>query len=159
MCSRSAEAVLSTVRLGLPSGSLEADNGEVPDVGSVQTDPGDISRIGAAKFRGQSHHGLDPDRAVRRVRRPAAEVAPHQQGTELIVPGCVPGEPQCLTEYVKRLRMARARELLLTTDRSIADIAGEVGYPDQFYFSRQFRAVAGSSPRHFRRRVAEEASL
>ena len=63
------------------------------------------------------------------------------------------------TEYVKRLRMARARELLLTTDRGIADIAAEVGYPDQFYFSRQFRAVAGSSPRHFRQRVAEEASL
>ena len=63
-----------------------------------------------------------------------------------------------VTEYVKRLRMARARELLLTTDRSIADIAAEVGYPDQFYFSRQFRAVAGSSPRHFRRRVTDDAS-
>jgi AraC-like DNA-binding protein len=64
-----------------------------------------------------------------------------------------------VTEYVKRLRMARARELLLTTDRSIADIAEEVGYPDQFYFSRQFRAVTGSSPRHFRRRGVEEATL
>lgn len=64
-----------------------------------------------------------------------------------------------VTEYVKRLRMARARELLLTTDRSIADIAAEVGYPDQFYFSRQFRAVTGSSPRHFRRRVTDDATL
>ena len=64
-----------------------------------------------------------------------------------------------VTEYVKRLRMARARELLLTTDRSIADIAEEVGYPDQFYFSRQFRAVAGSSPRHFRQRVVDDASV
>jgi AraC-like DNA-binding protein len=63
-----------------------------------------------------------------------------------------------VTEYVKRLRLARARELLLTTDRSIADIAGEVGYPDQFYFSRQFRSVMGSSPRHFRSRVAEETT-
>ena len=64
-----------------------------------------------------------------------------------------------VTEYVKRMRMARARELLVTTNRSVADIAQEVGYPDQFYFSRQFRAVAGSSPRHFRSRVAEEAPL
>ena len=64
-----------------------------------------------------------------------------------------------VTEYVKRLRMARARELLLTTDRSIADIAAEVGYPDQFYFCRQFRAVAGSSPRHLRRRVTDDATL
>ncbi len=64
-----------------------------------------------------------------------------------------------VTEYVKRLRMARARELLLTTDRSIADIAAEVGYPDQFYFSRQFRSVAGSSPRHFRHRVTDDPTL
>lgn len=61
-----------------------------------------------------------------------------------------------VTEYVKRLRMARARELLVTTDRSVADIAALVGYPDQFYFSRQFRAVTGSSPRQFRGRVVEE---
>lgn len=31
-------------------------------------------------------------------------------------------------EYVKRLRSARARELLITTDASIADIARAVGY-------------------------------
>ncbi|MGC3992531.1 MAG: AraC family transcriptional regulator [Propionicimonas sp.] len=64
-----------------------------------------------------------------------------------------------VTEYVKRLRMARARELLITTDDSVAEIAQEVGYPDQFYFSRQFRAVTGSSPRAFRSRVVEEMSL
>lgn len=61
-----------------------------------------------------------------------------------------------VTEYVKRLRMARARALLITSDRSIAEIAAEVGYPDQFYFSRQFRAVTGASPRAFRSRVLEE---
>lgn len=64
-----------------------------------------------------------------------------------------------VTEYVKRLRMARARELLITTDRSVADIAEEVGYPDQFYFSRQFRAVNGTSPRAFRSRMLEERAV
>ena len=59
-----------------------------------------------------------------------------------------------VTEYLKRLRMARARELLVTTDRTIASIAAEVGYDDQFYFSRQFRAVSGVSPRAFRSRMA-----
>lgn len=53
-------------------------------------------------------------------------------------------------DYVKRLRSARARELLLTTDRPVSDIAAEVGYTDPFYFSRQFRAVNGVSPTAFR---------
>ncbi|MBO0984557.1 AraC family transcriptional regulator [Rathayibacter sp. SD072] len=53
-------------------------------------------------------------------------------------------------EYVKRLRSARARELLVTTDDSVAEIARAVGYSDAFYFSRQFRAVTGTSPSQYR---------
>jgi AraC-like DNA-binding protein len=64
-----------------------------------------------------------------------------------------------ITEYVKRLRMARARQLLITSDHTVAEIAAAVGYPDPFYFSRQFSAVNGVSPREFRARVYEEASL
>jgi AraC family transcriptional regulator, arabinose operon regulatory protein len=41
----------------------------------------------------------------------------------------------------------------------VAEIAAAVGYPDPFYFSRQFSAVNGVSPREFRARVYEEASL
>ena len=62
-----------------------------------------------------------------------------------------------VTEYVKRLRMARARQLLITSDHTVAEIAAEVGYPDAFYFSRLFHAVSGSSPRDFRARAIEEA--
>ena len=60
-------------------------------------------------------------------------------------------------EYVKRLRMARARQLLITSDHAVADIAAAVGYPDPFYFSRQFTAVNGVCPRTFRARAHEEA--
>lgn len=63
-----------------------------------------------------------------------------------------------VTEYVRRLRMARARQLLITTDRPVADVAAEVGYPDPFYFSRQFRLVHGISPRSYQSRAAEEAN-
>lgn len=59
-------------------------------------------------------------------------------------------------EYVKRLRIARARELLITTERPIMAIAAEVGYLDAFYFARQFRAVNGISAREFRRRSRAE---
>ncbi len=61
-----------------------------------------------------------------------------------------------VVEYVKRLRSARARELLITTQAPIADIARAVGYPDPFYFSRQFRAVNGTSPSEFRAQAHAE---
>lgn len=59
--------------------------------------------------------------------------------------------------YVNRLRCARAGELLITTELSIQDVATAVGYADAFYFSRQFRALNGQSPREFRRRAQREA--
>jgi AraC-like DNA-binding protein len=61
-----------------------------------------------------------------------------------------------VTEYVKRLRMARARQLLLTSDHRVAEIAAAVGYPDPYYFSRHFTAVNGMNPSEFRRRDKEE---
>lgn len=59
-------------------------------------------------------------------------------------------------EYVKRLRMARARELLVTTTVPVRDIAGGVGYDDPFYFSRQFHAVHGCSPTTYRQNFRRE---
>lgn len=56
-------------------------------------------------------------------------------------------------EYVKRLRIARASELLVTTAMPVADVARAVGYDDPFYFSRQFRAVHDCSPTAFRERA------
>lgn len=62
-----------------------------------------------------------------------------------------------VVEYVKRLRSARARELLITTHHTIAEIARAVGYADAFYFSRQFRAVNGVSPSEYRLKSHLEA--
>ena len=53
-------------------------------------------------------------------------------------------------EYAKRLRMARACELLITTDMAIAEIGRTVGYSDPLYFSRQFHSVHTCSPTQFR---------
>ncbi len=64
-----------------------------------------------------------------------------------------------VTEYVKRLRMARARQLLITSDHSIAAIGASVGYTDAFYFSRQFRIVHGMSPSEFREHAYDEVSV
>ncbi|WP_431277962.1 AraC family transcriptional regulator [Leifsonia poae] len=50
------------------------------------------------------------------------------------------------------LRMGRARQLLDTTDATIAEVARDVGYDDAFYFSRHFRRYHGMSPSSFRSR-------
>jgi len=52
--------------------------------------------------------------------------------------------------YQVQLRMARARELLDTTDLAVAAVAGLAGYSDPFYFSRQFKALHGTTPLRYR---------
>jgi AraC-like DNA-binding protein len=54
-------------------------------------------------------------------------------------------------QYQTQVRMARARELLDTTEQPIATVAATVGYPDSFYFARQFKRVHGVSPLRYRR--------
>jgi len=53
-------------------------------------------------------------------------------------------------QYQTQLRMSRARELLDTTDHSISHIANAAGYPDSFYFARQFKRVHGVTPFRYR---------
>ena len=54
-------------------------------------------------------------------------------------------------QYVLRLRAEHAAMLLVTTDRSLSQIAAECGYYDQAQFSRQFRAHIGTTPGDYRR--------
>ncbi|MGW4637915.1 helix-turn-helix domain-containing protein [Sphaerisporangium sp. NPDC004334] len=51
------------------------------------------------------------------------------------------------------LRMAQARNLLDTTDATVAAIAREVGYHDPFYFSRHFKRLHEASPTEYRNRA------
>jgi transcriptional regulator GlxA family with amidase domain len=53
-------------------------------------------------------------------------------------------------DYLIRLRMERARELLTTTSCSVKEIAGLLGYDDPLYFSRVFKAVNHITPTHYR---------
>lgn len=54
-------------------------------------------------------------------------------------------------DYVNHLRLSNAYSLLITTDRSIADIAVSVGFADQSYFDRCFRKHYSQTPRDARR--------
>ena len=53
--------------------------------------------------------------------------------------------------YFNRLKMDTARELLKRTDMSLARIAAELSFCDEFYFSRVFKKYEGVSPDHFRK--------
>jgi AraC-like DNA-binding protein len=53
-------------------------------------------------------------------------------------------------EYLVRLRIQRAMELLRTTDQTITEIAHQTGFNDSNYFTRQFRRILNTSPSRFR---------
>ena len=55
-------------------------------------------------------------------------------------------------EYLIRLRMRSAMEMLTRTNMSVTQIARAVGYDDPLYFSRLFKKHMGASPRAVRRR-------
>lgn len=55
-------------------------------------------------------------------------------------------------DYFIQLKVQRACRFLDNSARSISDIAREMGFEDQFYFSRQFRKVMNMSPREYRSR-------
>lgn len=55
-----------------------------------------------------------------------------------------------LWEYLTRLRLGKAKELLRSGTDSIAIVGERVGFSDQAYFSRVFRKATGVSPLEYR---------
>lgn len=55
--------------------------------------------------------------------------------------------------YLIRLRLQHACRLLQHSDDSIQEISARVGFTDSNYFSRQFRALIGCTPREFRKNL------
>ena len=55
-------------------------------------------------------------------------------------------------------RLDTARSLLLYSSLSIKEIAGRLGYCDQFAFSKQFKARFGLAPLCFRSKASEQLS-
>jgi two-component system response regulator YesN len=57
---------------------------------------------------------------------------------------------ETFTEYVARVRIDEAKQLLATTSLLVYEIGLRVGYPSVEHFSRVFKKVAGVSPVKFR---------
>lgn len=62
-------------------------------------------------------------------------------------------------QYLKRKRIERARELLITTDLPVTEICLEVGFTSLGSFSSTFRRHAGHPPSRYRRRVLQSLGV
>jgi AraC family transcriptional regulator len=59
-----------------------------------------------------------------------------------------------ISEYMRRVRIARAQSLLSCPDLEVADIALASGFCDQSHFTNIFRRLTGTSPRRYRRLIS-----
>ncbi len=55
-------------------------------------------------------------------------------------------------DYLNQIRIQQAKELLNNPELLISDIAYQVGYSNENYFSRVFKAVEGISPRQYQKK-------
>gem|GEM_PF-400901 len=60
---------------------------------------------------------------------------------------CLDETPQT---YLVKFRIRTAQDLLLSTSKTVKDIAFDVGFSDISYFRKVFRAITGVSPTEFR---------
>lgn len=93
--------------------------------------PLDLSQVAGAAHLSRHHF-------VREFRR-AFDLTPHQ--------------------YMTQVRLERARELLMTTDRSVTEICMAVGFSSLGSFSTLFARHVGHSPARYRRRVVQSLGV
>jgi AraC-like DNA-binding protein len=55
-----------------------------------------------------------------------------------------------LSEFINGEKMEEAKLLLRTTDRTIVDISGALGYSSQNYFQSVFKNLTGTTPARYR---------
>ena len=58
-------------------------------------------------------------------------------------------------EYVTKLRMRMAKELLIKTDLNVSDIASKVGYYSTSSFIRKFRELEGITPGQYKKKYSK----
>jgi transcriptional regulator GlxA family with amidase domain len=66
--------------------------------------------------------------------------------------GCTPGE------YVRRMRIARAQNLMTLTHDPLHQIASECGFAARSHFNQCFRKIVGESPATWRARRGKLSS-
>ena len=83
---------------------------------------------------------------VKQLARDASMSVPHFFRCFRKVTGSTP------ISFLRRERINQAKRRLTESADSMKQIAEQVGYSDQFYFSRDFKRLTGVSPSEFRKR-------
>jgi AraC-like DNA-binding protein len=120
-----------------------------------------LDELVATRSVGQKYGGLDPLWV-------SASADPDTRKAEAAGLGIYPGNtfsergmaPSALKQktglafvgWLTMKRMEKAQELLLMTDNRISEIANEVGFADEGYFTRRFKQKFNFSPSEFRAR-------
>ena len=56
-----------------------------------------------------------------------------------------------LVDYITKRKIEKVRDMLLTTDRTVSEIANELGYTNMPYFSKVFKKETGCTPVEYRK--------
>ncbi len=60
------------------------------------------------------------------------------------------------SNYLKKVRIDHAKELILNTNMKIFEIGCQVGYPDQKYFSKVFKEYSGMSAKQYALEIRDQ---
>jgi AraC-like DNA-binding protein len=60
---------------------------------------------------------------------------------------------QSVSEIVETRKLLEAKTLLVTTDKTVAEIGFELGFNEKTYFTHVFKKKAGVSPSDFRKEM------
>lgn len=105
----------------------------------VRTGEGVVHR-GAAMLRDVIHEMAFDDASMEQIYARVDMSASHLERLFTAAYGVTP------TAYRRHLRLRRARELLITTQKNVSEVAQATGFPDPLYFSRVFRKAFGVAP-------------
>ena len=57
---------------------------------------------------------------------------------------------QSVSEIIETRKLMEAKRLMTSTDKTISEIAFEIGYNEKSYFSKVFKKKSGQTPTEFR---------
>ncbi len=60
---------------------------------------------------------------------------------------------QSVSEIIETRKLIEAKNLLLTTNKTISEIGFELGYQEKAYFTNVFKKKAGMTPSEFRNEI------
>jgi len=63
---------------------------------------------------------------------------------------------QSVSEIIETRKLIEAKNLLITTDKTIAEIGFELGYQEKSYFTRVFKKKSGQTPSEFREEMKQQ---